>query len=322
MIAKTDENRRKSLRGSWPDHCSCLRASGNGSDALNATEHFYEIDMEGHQMSFRYRSVVLGVATALCLSSTAFAGGPGEEETEEKPSATPAAEEASAEEEGFLGDWIPGTFSGSVGLVSDYSFRGISQTQTGFAAQGGVTWKQDCGFYLGTWASSVNYGQGIGDDSYLEQDYIVGFTKTWDAFTLDTNATWLWYPKESDLNYWELAVKGAYNVMDVATLKMNLVYSPDYFGILDNAVVFGGGVAVPLPITDKVALTVDANIENTWSDQFILGTQNNYLDWNAGLNIGLHKNFSVDLRYVDTDIGSVGGSTTDARFVGGVTFVF
>jgi len=273
-------------------------------------------------MSFRYRSVVLGVATALCLSSTAFAGGPGEEETEEKPSAPPAAEETKAEDEGFLGDWIPGTFSGSVGLVSDYSFRGISQTQTGFAAQGGVTWKQDCGFYLGTWASSVNYGQGIGDDSYLEQDYIVGFTKTWDAFTLDTNATWLWYPKESDLNYWELAVKGAYNVMDVATLKMNLVYSPDYFGILDNAVVFGGGVAVPLPITDKVALTVDANIENTWSDQFILGTQNNYLDWNAGLNIGLHKNFSVDLRYVDTDIGSVGGSTTDARFVGGVTFVF
>lgn len=276
-------------------------------------------------MKFRYHNVVLGVAAgvaaALCLSSTAFAGGPGEDESaEEAPAAAPAVAEAPAEEEGFLGDWIPGTFSGSVSLMSDYSFRGLSQTQTGFAAQGGVTWKQDCGFYVGTWASSVNYGSG--DDSYLEQDYIVGFTKTWDAFTLDTNATWLWYPKESDYNYWEFAIKGAYNVMDAATLKMNFVYSPDYFGTLNNAYIWGGGVAVPLPITDKVALTVDANIENTWSNQFIAGTQNNYLDWNAGLNIGLHKNFAVDLRYVDTDIGSVLGSVSDARFVGGVTFVF
>jgi len=232
------------------------------------------------------------------------------------------AEVAVVEEEGYLGDWIPGTFSGSVSLMSDYSFRGISQTQTGFAAQGSATWKQDFGLYVGTWASSVNYTDTPGDDSYLEQDYFIGYTKSWDAFTLDTNVTYLWYPKESDLNYFEIAIKGAYNVMDVATLKSNFVYSPDYFGILDNAFVFGGGVAIPLPITDVVALTVDANLEHTWSEQFILGTQNNYLDWNAGLNIGLHKNVSVDLRYVDTDIGSIGGSTTDARFVGGVTFAF
>ena len=308
-------------------------------------ENFYEIDMEGHQMKFRYHSVVLGVAAgvaaALCLSSTAFAGGPGEEESaEEAPAAAPAVAVVEVvEEEGFLGDWIPGTFSGSVGLLSDYAFRGISQTQTGFAAQGGVTWKQDCGFYVGTWASSVNFSGPnfdaddddsdtdvelafAGDDSYVEQDYFAGFTKTWDAFTLDTNATFLWYPKESDYNYWEFAVKGAYNVMDVATLKANFVWSPDYLGILNNAYVLGGGVAVPLPITDKVALTVDANVENTWSNQFIAGTQNNYVDWNAGLNIGLHKNFAIDLRYVDTDIGSVLGSIADARFVGGVTFVF
>jgi len=290
----------------------------------NATENFFEIDMEGHQMKFRYHNVVLGVAAAMCLSSTAFAGGPGEDESaEEAPAAAPAVAVVEVEEEeGFLGDWIPGTFSGSVGLVSDYSFRGISQTQTGFAGQGGITWKQDFGLYVGTWASSINFSGNAGEDSYIEQDYFVGYTNTWDAFTFDTNVTFFWYPKESDLNYWEFAVKGAYNVMDVATLKALFIYSPDYFGILNNAYIFGGGVAVPLPITDKVALTVDANLENTWSDQFIAGTQNNYMDWNAGLNIGLHKNFAIDLRYVDTDIGSTLGSTADARFIGGVTFVF
>src|SRR5690242_6139032 len=98
--------------------------------------------MEGHQMKFRYGNVVLGVAATLCLSTMAFAGGPGEEDATESPAAAPApAACPEPADEGFLGDWLPGGFSASLALMSDYSFRGISQTQTGFAAQGGVTYK-------------------------------------------------------------------------------------------------------------------------------------------------------------------------------------
>ena len=57
-------------------------------------------------------------------------------------------------------------------------------------------------------------------------------------------------------------------------------------------------------------------------NKFSGGTTNNYIDWNAGLIVGVHKNLSFDLRYVDTDIGSTFGSTSDARFFGGATFSF
>ena len=286
-------------------------------------------------MKFRYGKAVLGVAAALVLSTNAFAGGPGEDETEEAPAAAPApAAVEEVEEEGYLGDWLPGGFSGSVSLMSDYSFRGLSQTQTGFAAQGGATYKSPIGLYLGTWASSVNF---VGrrqcasppcDDSYLEQDFFGGYTATFGDFTLDTSATFLWYPKESDANYWEFAIKGAYNLMDVATLKAAFIYGPDYFGYAGDGFVGQTGFAIPIPLPENnfVALTFDANLGYThtteWINQFNGGRTNNYLDWNAGLVVGVHKNLSFDLRYVDTDIGSTFGATSDARFVGGATFSF
>jgi uncharacterized protein (TIGR02001 family) len=275
-------------------------------------------------MKFRYGNAVLGVAAALVLSTNAFAGGPGEDETEEAPAAAPAVAEVVEEDEGFLGDWLPGGFSGSVSLMSDYSFRGISQTQTGFAAQGGATYKSPIGIYVGTWASSVNYGQGVADDSYLEQDFFAGYSNTWGGFTLDTSATYLWYPKESDLNYWEFALKGAYNVMDVATVKAAFIFGPDYFGYAGDGYIFQTGFAIPIPLPENniVALTFDSNLGYTHATEFIYGTQNNYLDWNAGLVVGVHKNLSFDFRYVDTDIGSSAGAITDARFVGGATFSF
>lgn len=273
-------------------------------------------------MKFRYGNAVLAVAAALVLSTNAFAGGPGEDETEEAPAAAPATVEVVEEEEGFLGDWLPGGFSGSVSLMSDYSFRGLSQTQTGFAAQGGATYKHDVGVYVGTWASSVNFGPG--DDSYLEQDFFGGYSKSFGDFTLDTSATFLWYPKESDYNYWEFAVKGAYNVMDVATVKAAFIYGPDYFGYAGDGFVFQTGFAVPIPLPENnfVALTFDSNLGYTHTTQFLYGTHNNYLDWNAGLVVAVHKNLSFDLRYVDTDIGSSAGAIADSRFVGGATFSF
>jgi uncharacterized protein (TIGR02001 family) len=40
-------------------------------------------------------------------------------------------------------------------LVSDYIFRGISQTQNQPAIQGGFDYNHASGFYVGTWASNV-----------------------------------------------------------------------------------------------------------------------------------------------------------------------
>lgn len=49
------------------------------------------------------------------------------------------------------------TLSYNVGVVSDYRFRGITQTNFGGALQGGIDFAHKSGFYLGTWASNVSW---------------------------------------------------------------------------------------------------------------------------------------------------------------------
>ena len=50
----------------------------------------------------------------------------------------------------------PYTLSANVFLVSDYLFRGITQTWGKPAIQGGFDFVHDSGIYLGTWASNVS----------------------------------------------------------------------------------------------------------------------------------------------------------------------
>ncbi|OYW27068.1 MAG: hypothetical protein B7Z51_09365, partial [Methyloversatilis sp. 12-65-5] len=51
----------------------------------------------------------------------------------------------------------PHTFTGNVGLFSQYVFRGISQTNEDPALQGGFDYSHASGFYLGTWASNISW---------------------------------------------------------------------------------------------------------------------------------------------------------------------
>lgn len=51
----------------------------------------------------------------------------------------------------------PHTLTGNLGFVTDYRFRGISQTFEQPAIQGGIDYSHASGFYAGTWASNV-YG--------------------------------------------------------------------------------------------------------------------------------------------------------------------
>ena len=74
------------------------------------------------------------------------------------------------------------TVSGNVALATDYTFRGVSQTD-GPAVQGGFDATfGDSGFYLGTWASNINFGGG----SDLELDVYGGYKFALGAVNMDT----------------------------------------------------------------------------------------------------------------------------------------
>lgn len=66
----------------------------------------------------------------------------------------------------------------NVGVVSDYVFRGITQTTHAPAIQGGVDYAHASGFYLGAWASNIKWIKDSGalasGDAPLELDTYFG----------------------------------------------------------------------------------------------------------------------------------------------------
>lgn len=67
--------------------------------------------------------------------------------------------------------------TGNVSLVSNYLYRGVSQTNDKAAIQGGFDYAHSSGFYAGAWASSISWLVDLGqyNSSSLELDTYAGF---------------------------------------------------------------------------------------------------------------------------------------------------
>ena len=70
------------------------------------------------------------------------------------------------------------TVNATAAIVSDYRFRGISQTDKQFAFQGSITVTHASGFYVSAWGSSVTDYVVAGGNARQEIDLIAGYSKT------------------------------------------------------------------------------------------------------------------------------------------------
>jgi uncharacterized protein (TIGR02001 family) len=133
-------------------------------------------------------------------------------------SATPAL--AQEEPQGEI------TVSGSVALVSDYRFRGVSQTDREMAVQGGVSVQHASGFYVGTWGSNLS-GWGTFGGSNMELDIYGGYSaEIASGTTLDVGLTWYMYPGgASDTDFAEPYVKLS-STVGPAEVLVGVAYAP------------------------------------------------------------------------------------------------
>lgn len=199
---------------------------------------------------------------------------------------------------------LPGTFTGNVAIVNDYVFRGVTQSNEDFAIQGGLDWDSGAGVYVGTWASSIEFG----DDASMELDMYAGYRGAIDNFTYDLGFLYYAYPGSSASGYefWEVYAKAGYNFGPAAaTLGVN--YTPDNFGATNNDQSIYYSAVLSAPIGDMFAISAGAGYS-------ALEGVKNYADWNVGGTINIPQWFSVDLRYYDTDLHSA-GRFADDRFV-------
>lgn len=187
--------------------------------------------------------------------------------------------------------------SGNVAITTDYRFRGISQSDRDPALQGGFDYAHESGFYVGTWASSVDFGTadtGAAGGS-IEWDFYGGFGKDInDNMSFDVGYIYYYYPSDNwtvDLDYQEFY--GSFSFYDAT---IGLVYSDDYFQSTEDFWYFYGDYSFPL---GEIA-SLDGHLGFNDTDS-AFGTGGSYVDWSIGVTasaVGL----DFTLAYVDTDL--------------------
>lgn len=212
----------------------------------------------------------------------------------------------------------PFTVTGGATLTSDYRFRGLSQTNGDPAAQATINVNHQSGFYVGTWASTIDGGSdgstpaltGYGD---AEVDLYGGFTRTFSGFGVDIGLLYYLYPDGRDsvnTDFFEPYASVSYTLGPVAA-KVGAAYAwggqagLDFTaGNDDNIYVYGeAGLGIPTtPITLKGHVGYSKGslgLANLTSDD-------DYLDW-SGTVEAVGGPFKLGVSYVDTDVTDYAG---------------
>ncbi|MTW20337.1 TorF family putative porin [Allochromatium palmeri] len=97
--------------------------------------------------------------------------------------------------------------SANIGVVSNYIWRGQSQTNNGPAIQGGLDYAHESGFSAGTWVSNVDFD----DDTNYELDVYGGFGGSInDDLSYEFNLIYYGYPDGRDLDFSEIGASTTY----------------------------------------------------------------------------------------------------------------
>ncbi|WP_454868681.1 TorF family putative porin [Pseudomonas farris] len=187
----------------------------------------------------------------------------------------------------------------TLGVVSDYRTRGISQTLGDPAVQAGATLVHSSGLYMGAWTSNVDFGGPYKTRQELE--YYAGYYwQATEAISLDLGYLKYDYPKEGQFNMSEV-----YAILDVYGVKLGANYSndtPNFFGEDQDTLYTYLSYTIELPAELGLDLRVGRNDVKDpafWSANG--ESRDAYTEWEAKLTrdfVGV----TWGLSYIDTDL--------------------
>ena len=233
----------------------------------------------------------------------------------------------------------PHTFSPNVGVVSDYLFRGISQSKGGAALQGGIDYSHSSGLYAGVWVSTITwvkqylgsgsteidlyggYKSSIGESDWSYDVGLIAYNYTGQGvktgFVGNTAFSPLYNPNTTEvygaLSYKWLTLKYSH------TVSNNFIgwvpYRPGVAGNFDFSQSTRGSNYLELnaayDLGDGWGISGHVGAQKVKNIQAIPGvfTDASYRDWNIGVtkDVGFGV---VGLTYSDTNVsGTCNGAT-------------
>jgi uncharacterized protein (TIGR02001 family) len=197
--------------------------------------------------------------------------------------------------------------------VSDYNFRGISQTDRKPGIQGYAELQLFENFL---YAGVAGYSVDLPTKPDAEVDFTAGIRPKWGPFSFDLGVIQYYYPGEQrfvdafgniltpkNTDFTELAAKVSYTWQDTVTLGANIFHAWDWLG--------SGADGTYASLTAKTTLPFLAGLSASGEfGHYWLGTTSpqlgsialpDYLYWNAGVSY-TWKLATLDLRYHDTNV--------------------
>ncbi len=192
--------------------------------------------------------------------------------------------------------------SANVALVSDYRFRGITQTGNDAAIQGGFDASFEPGFYIGTWASSVDFGDvtdGSGSYGTMEIDYYAGWSgPIGDTdFGIDVGYYYYQYPGDTidpTGDYEEFNITGSWK-----DLSVGVTYSDDFYAETGKYWYYGADYS--LSFAEDFSLGFHAGYNDFDDEGFFATDETNYTDYSITLGYTF-KGVDLSVAWVGTDL--------------------
>ena len=192
--------------------------------------------------------------------------------------------------------------SGSVAVVSDYLFRGVTQTSEKPALQGGVTWTHDSGFYAGGWGSSISWLSDADPDvsSQVELDMFAGYTGKFgqSEFGYDVGLNYYGYPGDYPAGFNDPDTLELYFGLSWKFLSARYWYATtDLFGIPGS----DGSTNLDLGAGREFAPGWKGTLG--WGKQWVKGVPDaDYTFWKLGVDKSFESGFGIGVAYQDNDL--------------------
>jgi len=220
-------------------------------------------------------------------------------------------------------------------LMSDYNFRGISQSDRGPSGTVYMETRYNVNSAFQLYAGSQYWAVDLPTHPTCECDLYGGIRPTVGPLAFDFGFIYYWYPRERqvflngvgaatfiqtatpwtvrDTDYWEVYGKVSWDVIkDRFAVGANVYYSPDWLGsgayglyVSGTAKFTGQAFRFGFAGIREVGWYISGEVGHysLGTTDPILGSVNlpDYWTWNAGLAF-TYSIFTLDLRYYDTDL--------------------
>ncbi len=202
--------------------------------------------------------------------------------------------------------------SATVTAASDYLFNGVSQTDEDPAIQGSIDWSNKHGWYVGSWASNVDFG----DDTNAEVDYYAGYSNNInDDVFYDVgfaHYTYVGGSDSSDINYTEV-----YLAMGYQSTQLKAWYTNDYAGTDAGHYIIA--LSHSLELTEQITLTFHIDRSASLDDDKFVWDSNDDSYIHAKIETAFSWqsfDFAVSVEKTDLDYDD------DVKLLGTVSYTF